>query len=81
MLIAEDVVTRGTSVNEVIACVEQAGGVVTGLTSIIDRTAADVDLPLPLEALAKVSVETFDPDDCPLCQDGIFVTKPGSRGN
>ena len=65
VLIAEDVVTRGTSVNEVIACVEQAGGVVTGLSSIIDRTADDVDLPLLLQALAKVTVETFDPNDFP----------------
>ncbi len=81
VLIAEDVVTRGTSVCEVVKVVEDAGGVVAGLTSIVDRTGGDADLPLSLEALARVTVATYDPDDCPLCRDGIPVVKPGSRGN
>jgi len=81
VVIAEDVVTRGTSLLEVIKCVEQAGGVVTGLTSIIDRTGGDVGLPLPLQALARVKVETFEPDNCPLCAARVAVIKPGSRGN
>ena len=81
VIIAEDVVTRGTSLLEVIKCVEDAGGVVTGLTSIIDRTGGDVELPLPLQSLARVKVETFDPAGCPLCADGLEVVKPGSRGN
>jgi orotate phosphoribosyltransferase len=81
VVIAEDVVTRGTSLLEVVKCVEDAGGVVTGLTSIIDRTGGDVELPLPLHALARVTVETFDPHACPLCAEGVPVVKPGSRGN
>ncbi|MDX2473123.1 MAG: orotate phosphoribosyltransferase [Candidatus Krumholzibacteria bacterium] len=81
VIIVEDVVTRGTSLLEVIKCVEDAGGVVTGLTSIIDRTGGEVGLPLPLHSLAKVKVETFQPDNCPLCADGVEVIKPGSRGN
>ena len=81
VIIAEDVVTRGTSLLEVIKCVEDAGGVVTGLTSIIDRTGGEVELPLPLHSLARVKVETFQPDNCPLCAKGVAVVKPGSRGN
>jgi orotate phosphoribosyltransferase len=81
VIIAEDVVTRGTSLLEVIKCVADAGGVVTGLTSIIDRTGGDVELPLPLQSLARVKVETFEPDQCPLCAAGQNVVKPGSRGN
>ncbi len=81
VIIAEDVVTRGTSVLEVIKCVEDAGGKVVGLTSIIDRTGGDAGLPLPLHSLAKVQVQTWQPDDCPLCQKGQKVVKPGSRGN
>ena len=65
VIIVEDVVTRGTSLLEVIKCVEDAGGVVTGLTSIIDRTTGDVELPLTLHALTKVAVQTFDADSCP----------------
>ena len=81
VIIAEDVVTRGTSLLEVVKVVEEAGGRVVGLTSIIDRTSGEVELPLPLHSLAKVKVETWDPEDCPLCSQGIEVVKPGSRGN
>lgn len=81
VIIAEDVVTRGTSLLEVIDVVREAGGDVVGLCSIVDRTGPDVELPLPLQALARVEVETWEADDCPLCRDGIALTKPGSRGN
>lgn len=81
VLIVEDVVTRGTSLLEVARVVEANGGVVAGLACIVDRTGGDVDLPLPLHALARVAVETWDPAACPLCRAGQPVTKPGSRGN
>jgi len=81
VIIAEDVVTRGTSILEVVKCVEDAGGKVVGLTSIIDRTGGDAGLPLPLHSLAKVKVETWKAEDCPLCGDGVELVKPGSRGN
>ena len=81
VIIAEDVVTRGTSLLEVVKVVEGAGGVVTGLTSIIDRTGGDVELPLPLKSLARVQVQTWSADECPLCKEGVELVKPGSRGN
>ena len=81
VIIAEDVVTRGTSLLEVVKVVEEAGGEVVGLSSIIDRTSGEVELPMPLQSLAKVKVETWEPNDCPLCSKGVEVVKPGSRGN
>jgi orotate phosphoribosyltransferase len=81
VIIAEDVVTRGTSLLEVIKVVEEQGGVVVGLTSIIDRTSGEVELPLPLKSLARVKVETWSADQCPLCSQGLELVKPGSRGN
>jgi len=81
VLVVEDVVTRGTSLQEVIAVVEASGAVVVGLGSVIDRTSPDVDLPLPLQALARVDVTTWEPSECPLCREGTPLVKPGSRGN
>lgn len=81
VLVVEDVVTRGTSVREVVQAVETSGGIVTGLGAIVDRTGGDADLPLPLLALARVTVSTFAPEACPLCRQGSPVVKPGSRGN
>jgi orotate phosphoribosyltransferase len=81
VIIVEDVVTRGTSLLEVVKVVEEAGGVVTGLSSIIDRTSGEVELPMPLNSLARVEVQTWTPEECPLCKEGIELVKPGSRGN
>ncbi|MBK6735035.1 MAG: orotate phosphoribosyltransferase [bacterium] len=81
VLIVEDVVTRGTSLLEVARVVEANGGVVVGLSCIVDRTGGEVELPLPLRSLARVAVETWEPADCPLCRAGKPVIKPGSRGN
>ncbi len=80
-LIVEDVVTLGTSVREVCRAVEENGGVVVGVGAIVDRTAAGADLPLPLRALARVQVSTWEAADCPLCRQGEPLVKPGSRGN
>jgi len=81
VVIAEDVVTRGTSLLVVAKVVTAAGGEVAGLTSIIDRTGGDVELPQPLQSLARVEVKTWQADDCPLCRRGEDLVKPGSRGN
>jgi len=38
-----------------------------------------VDLGLPRAALAVLKVVAYQPEQCPLCQQGIPVVKPGSR--
>ena len=81
VLVIEDVVTRGTSVREVCDVIEAQGGLVVGVGAIIDRTADSAELPLPLQALARVEVKTWQADACPLCRDQVVLTKPGSRGN
>jgi len=79
-LIVEDVVTRGTSSLEVARVVEAAGGVVSGVAALVDRTNGTAGLPVPLEALARVAVAAWAPDACPLCAAGSAPVKPGSRG-
>jgi len=81
VLIVEDVVTRGTSTREVIDIVAAEGGVVAGLACLVDRTGADVELPLPLASLMKVEVVTWEQSDCPLCRESVPLVKPGSRGS
>ncbi|MDD4783671.1 MAG: orotate phosphoribosyltransferase, partial [Syntrophaceticus sp.] len=34
---------------------------------------------VPFHPLLKLAIETYSPDDCPLCQKGLPVLKPGSR--
>jgi orotate phosphoribosyltransferase len=73
------VVTTGGSSLEVINIFRQAGAQVLAAGSIIDRSGGQVDLGLPRAALAVLKVEAYPPEQCPLCQQGIPVVKPGSR--
>jgi len=75
----EDVVTTGGSSMEVIKILRQSGAEVLAAGSIIDRSGGAVDLSVPRAALAVLKVVAYQPDQCPLCQQGIPVVKPGSR--
>ncbi len=77
--IIEDVITTGGSTKDVIRVLEAAGAHVLAAGSIIDRSNGRVDLGLPRAALETLDPLTYDPNDCPLCREGIPVVKPGSR--
>ena len=79
VLIVEDVVTTGGSTRETIAVAREAGGEVVGAAAIINRGGSDVAFDVPFSALAEVSWPTYRPEECPLCQAGQSITKPGSR--
>ncbi|MEC9491956.1 orotate phosphoribosyltransferase [Flexistipes sp.] len=79
VLVAEDVVTTGKSTKECIKVVEDTGAKVVGVTSLIDRSGGDVDFGVPFIPLITVEVNTYEPGECPLCKEGIPLTKPGSR--
>lgn len=80
VLVVEDVVTTGGSVREVIDLVGQAGGVVVGVGSIVDRTGGKIDFGVPFRAVYSAAVESWEADECPLCKEGkIALYKPGSR--
>lgn len=79
VLIAEDVVTTGLSTKEVIDVIKAHGGVVVGVASIIDRSDVKPDYGVKFESLAKVKVQTYKPEECPLCKQGSAAVKPGSR--
>lgn len=79
VLIVEDVITTGGSTKETAEVAIASGASVVGAASIIDRGNNDATLGMPLCALVKLSVPTYQPDACPLCAQGVAVVKPGSR--
>ena len=78
-LIIEDVRTTGGSVLEVAEVVRAAGGAVAGFGFILDRSQDARDLGAPARALARRSMESHEPEHCPLCARGVPIEKPGSR--
>ena len=80
VLVVEDVVTTGGSVREVIGIVRAAGGEVVGVGSIVDRTGGKSDFGVPFKAVVSLEVESWEPENCPLCRAGAPApVKPGSR--
>ena len=79
VLVVEDVVTTGGSTRETIEVARAAGATVVAAAAIIDRSGGNQGLDVPFYALAPMSVPAYQPDSCPLCAQGIPVTKPGSR--
>jgi len=79
VLVVEDVWTTGGSTRETMAVARAAGAQVVGVAVIINRSGAEPELDVPFNALAALSIPTFQPDDCPMCAEGKPVVKPGSR--
>jgi orotate phosphoribosyltransferase len=77
-LCVEDALTTGASVRMIMDVVRESGGVVAGVGVLSDRSGGQVDLGARLEALTTLSVDSFAPEDCPLCRAGLPLTKPKS---
>lgn len=78
VLVCEDVITTGGSVKEVISIITECGGLVAGVGAIVDRSGGTVKLP-EFYATITMDVTTYSPNECPLCDKGIPIDKPGSR--
>lgn len=86
VLVCEDVVTTGGSVQEVIAIVRSAGGIVVGAGYVVDRSGGRVQFFRDEDdgvqyAVLQMEVRAYPPDACPLCATGTPLEKPGSRNN
>jgi len=79
VLVVEDIVTTGGSVQEVINVVKEQGGIVAGVGMLVDRSGGKVDFNAPAEALLHLDVPSFTEHECPACRDGQPMTKRGSR--
>ncbi|MGH9369199.1 MAG: orotate phosphoribosyltransferase [Thermoanaerobaculia bacterium] len=78
-VVVEDVFTTGNSTRETIAAVEQAGGAVVAVGSIVDRGLPAGAFPVPARSLLSLSVPAWKAEECPLCRKGVPVDTPGSR--
>jgi len=77
VLVTEDVVTTGKSSLETIEVLKQYGADIVGIACIANRSTQDIGYPI-FDAI-KLDIESWVPEDCPLCKEGIPCVKPGSR--
>ena len=82
VLVVEDLLTTGGSVEKVCRLVEAAGGTVVGVSVVCNRggvTAEALNVPR-LEALATVSFEAVDADVCEACKRGEPIVEDMGHG-
>jgi orotate phosphoribosyltransferase len=79
-LVVEDIVTTGLSIRETVATVKALGANVVAAACLIDRSAGEADIGVPLVALANYKVPAYPADRLPPELAAIPATKPGSRG-
>jgi len=79
VLVVEDVLTTGGSTKETMDVARAAGAQVVGAASIVNRSGGTVKFDVPLESLLDYALPTYEPENCPLCAQGLPVLKPGSR--
>lgn len=79
VILAEDVVTTGGSVLEVVELLKVMGKEVLGIGSVIFRGGENHPFDCRYEHLVTVNAVTYKPEKCPLCQQGVPIDKPGSR--
>jgi orotate phosphoribosyltransferase len=78
-MVVEDVITTGGSTREVVQCLRAANANVVAAGSIVDRSGGRADVGVPRVSLVTLTVTAYQPEQCPLCGQGIPVAKPGSR--
>lgn len=79
-VVTEDVLTTGGSAQEVVELLQSKGAEVVAATSIIDRTPGNtIKLKVPFKSLIQLSFPTHNPEECPMCKEGMPIQKPGSR--
>ncbi|HEX9897501.1 MAG TPA: orotate phosphoribosyltransferase [Dehalococcoidales bacterium] len=77
ILIVDDVMTAGGSINDVITAVNERQGKIVGVGVLVDRSDKTPDFGVPLFSCLRTTAIAYPPDKCPQCAAKIPLTKPG----
>ncbi len=81
VVLAEDVITTGKSVSELLPLIEQADADPLAIAAVVDRSKGSFQAPRNIKtyALCELQFNVWEPEDCPMCKAGMPIDKPGSR--
>ena len=78
VLVVEDVVTTGGSVHEVCDEVRRFGGIIAGISLMVDRSGGKAKFDVEVTSLLKLDLEVYEPEACPLCEKNVELYSSGS---
>lgn len=77
VVIIEDVITTARTIYETIDCLKEFEPEIVGVGCIVDRSKGKTDL--AITSLLQIDPVVYEPQNCPLCAQGLELVKPGSR--
>lgn len=77
IVLVDDILTTGSSLRETSEAVERAGGRASAAVVMVDRSSEPVDIGVPLRAVGRIEIATWQPRYCPLCDAGDWLETPG----
>lgn len=80
IVVVEDIVSTGLSIRECVAALRAIGANVIAAACLIDRSAGEADVGVPLVSLIDYKVPAYRADQLPPELAAIAAVKPGSRG-
>lgn len=75
----DDVLTTGGSIVASMDALKKHGARVVAVGVLIDRSEKSPDFGLPLYSVYKNPVRNYVPSQCPLCDKGVPLSKPGGK--
>ncbi len=76
VLVIEDLTTTGGSVKKVMEAVRAAGGIISAVSVMVNRTPKEVTsefFGVPFLPLAELEVPNYEDSECPLCKSGVPI--------
>ena len=80
VIVVEDIVSTGLSIRECVAALRAIGANVVAAACLIDRSAGEADIGVPLVSLIQFKVPAYPADQLPPELAALPAVKPGSRG-
>ena len=80
IVIVEDIITTGGSVMELIELAGEQGAEIVQVVNLVDRSSGDVDFGVPSTALLTIPSESWEPENCALCKQGMEIIQRGRTG-
>ena len=80
IVIVEDIITTGGSVIELIELAERQDAEIMHVVNLVDRSSGGVDFGVPSTALLTIPSESWEPENCVLCKQGMAIAQRGRSG-